>query len=418
MSARLPRVSNRVAGAGLVALLAYFGAVSVVRPLWQPYPWSDFVTFYSAAEAFADEREPYSLPELRRAAPAEYEGWVGRYFYPPPFAAVVVRPLLWVPFDVARRAWVLLETAAYLAAGVVLARFVFASVQLPALVGVAALLLPYAPMTLDLRLGSVSAILLLLTCLFMLERQRGHSTRAALALAAAIVLKLSPALVAAYLFVRGERGLALRTLACVALLVVLALPWTGVQAYRSYAVETLPFLATANFSWFTNQSIDAFFWRLCVPNPDTTPWLDSPTTYRVCTLVVGLAVVATLVRVARREHAAGPRLPPARGVALALCASVLLARVSWEYMFVLALPAFAVAMRDVLAGAFGRPATVALIVAYTLCAAPIPYAKAPWREGAELLLHAPRFYGAITLFLIHSTLRRRGSARLPLATKM
>jgi hypothetical protein len=401
-----------------LALLLYFGAVSVVRPFWHPYPWSDFATFYSAAEAFEAKGEPYSLLELRRGAPAEYEGWVGRYFYPPPFAAVAIRPLLWVPFDAARRAWVLLETAAYLLAGLVLTRLVFASMQLPALACVGALLLPFAPMTLDLRLGSVSAILLLLTSLFMLERQRGHAWRAALALAAAIVLKLSPALVAGYLALRGERRLALRTFACVLLLLLVALPWTGVRAYRSYVVDTLPFLATENFSWFTNQSIDAFFWRLFVPNPDTTPWLDSPPTYRACTLLVGVAVLVALACVARRERLAASTPTPAWGVALALCASVLLARVSWEYMFVLVLPALALALRDVLGGTLKRRETLVLIAAYALCAAPIPYTKTPWREGAAMLLGAPRFYGAILLFALLTTRRlRHRTAPTPLGAE-
>ncbi len=399
MNATLPPMSNRVAWLGLVVLLLYFGATSLARPLRHPYPWSDFVTFYSAAQAFQRGESPYETLQLEESSSNAYEGWVGRYFYPPPFAALVVRPLLALPFDVARRVWVLVETIAYGIAGVLLCRHVFGSLSPRALFTVGFVFLPFAPMMLDLRLGSVSALLLLLLAVFQVQRQRDHRTRAALALAGAIVLKLTPALLAAYLWVRGERALVVRTLGCIAALLLLALPWTGVRVYQVYVADTLPDLATANFSWFTNQSIDAFFWRLFVPNPDTTPWLDSPLAYRLGTIVASLAVLATLVRVARLESAPR-RVARDAGVAAALCASVMLARVSWEYMLLLTLPAFLVVLRDVLAGLRGRRMAALLVVAWLLCAAPFPYTQAPWREGIALLLESPRLYGMTLLFVL------------------
>ena len=411
MTATLPAISSRVATAGLVVLLLYFGVASVARPLRDPYPWSDFVTFYSAARAFEENRQPYGLLELRAGVPSEYEGWVGRYFYPPPFAAVVVRPLLALPFEVARRLWVVIETLAYLAAGVVLTHLVFARITPQTLFAVGVVMLPFAPTTLDLKLGSVSALLLLLVAVFMWERRRGHATRAALALAAAVVLKLTPAVVVAYLLVRGERALVARVLACIVVLVLAALPWTGVRAYSTYVDETLPFLATANFSWFTNQSLDAFFWRMFVPNPDTTPWIDSPATYRVCTLLALAMVLWALFRMARRESTLAQPTPANTGVVAALCASVLLARVSWEYMLLLALPAFTWMLGALLRGACTLRVTLAVLVAYALCALPLPYSTDPWRAGPALLLETPRLYGMLLLFaaLVAQSRRRSGA---------
>ncbi len=264
-------------------------------------------------------------------------------------------------------------------------------------------------MALNLRLGSVSALLLLLLSVFLWQRQAGHTVRAALALAASVVLKLSPALVVLYLLWRGERRLVAWTIGWAFLLVLVALPASGIDVYRSYMSETLPFLATANFSWFTNQSIDAFFWRLFVPNPDTTPWQDSMTLYRLGTFAASASVLVALLRGAARERQITGTPPPEWGVTLALCASVLVARVSWEYMFVLTLPAFALALRDVLGGRFTRRVGLLLVVAYALCAFPLPYTQSPWRAGLGLLLEAPRLYGVVLLFAI-AALQRQGRA--------
>ncbi|UCE03824.1 MAG: DUF2029 domain-containing protein [Candidatus Latescibacterota bacterium] len=378
----------------LLLLLLYFALAGLLRPLLRPYVYSDFVTFYSAAEAFAERRSPYALDSLRRADTA-FEGWVGRYFYPPPFAAVIMRPFLLLPFDLARRLWVLVEAAAYLSAAVVLGKLAFGTLRLPHWAALGLLFLPFAPFHLDLKLGSVSGVLLLLLTLFLRAYQRGHAWRAAGALAAAILLKVAPAFLLAYLFLRGERRLVGRTLTMLAAYVVATLPWSGTTAYTEYVTRVIPYLATANFSWFTNQSIDAVFWRLFMPNPDTTPWVESALLYRLGTLLLGAAIVVALVRVARRRKG---MQRDAWGLGLALVASLLLARVTWEYMVVLTLPSFVLWLRAAWNGEVKQPLLWGAGIAYALCALPFPYASDPLRSGVGLLLEAPRFCGMLLAF--------------------
>jgi alpha-1,2-mannosyltransferase len=389
-----------LAAALLVPLVLHFGVQGLLRPLARPYTYSDFATFYSAARAFSTGSDPYDTPALRAAGEPEFGGWIGRYFYPPPFAAVVVRPLSWLPFEVARRLWVVLEAAAYLAAAALLSSALPFARRRERLAGTALVALPYAPVFLDLKLGSVSGLLLLLVVLFGRARQRRHEGRAALWLAAAVLLKLAPGLIVLYLAGRGEW----RTVARVGLgllgLAAAALPWTGVRAYADYATQVLPELATANFSWFTNQSLDAFFWRLLVPNPDTTPWLAAPGLQRVLAAAAGLVVlgaVALLARGSRRPSLDASGRDDAPAIATVLVAALLLARVTWEYMLVLALPALVHAGAAV-AGAVATPRRAALAaLAWSLCALPLPYAEAPLRSGLGLLLEAPRTYGLLLL---------------------
>jgi glycosyl transferase family 87 len=389
-----PQGPTRLAQAALLVLLASFVTTAVLRPLVRPYAWSDFVTFYSASEAFATGRNPYAPETLRAAGPAAYAGWIGRYFYPPPFAAVAVRPLLALPFEVARRIWVVCECVAYLLALALLAEVAFGARTPVTLAWVAALGLTYAPFQLDLKLGSVSGVLLLLLALFLRERRNGHPIRAAVALGGAIALKLSPVLVVADLAWRGERRLAAAALGAAVAIAVASLPWTGVHVYADYTTQVLPYLLTANFSWFTNQSLDAFFWRLLVPNPDTTPWLASPGLHRVCTLLSGLAVLAGLTLHGVSERRREPGAPPGSwGPALALLASLLLAHVTWESMLVLALPCFALWLAAAVEGRAGGRVLLAAALAYALCALPFPYAERPLRSGWGLLLESPRLYG-------------------------
>ncbi len=378
----------------LVAAGSYFLGFGVLRPLLSPSPYSDFATFYAASRAVVNADNPYSRPALVQAIQPEWNGWVGQYFYPPPFAAIVVRPLLHVPFGTARKVWVLVEAVAFVAAGIVWATL--GTAHRLHWMTAALVLLPFAPLHHDLKLGSVSGILLLLFALFLRARAGGQIDRAALALAAAIGLKLVPAVVVAYLALHGERRLAGRTLLAAALLVVLGLPWTGWQLYVAYVRDVLPQLAHGVFAWFTNQSLDAFFARLLLPNPDTTPWIASPFLHRVLTLLASGIVLILLARSAR--HAKAPGADAAWGPSLALLAGLLVARITWESMVVLSVPCFWLAAQAFQAGTLPRRQAVACAIAYALCALPLPYAQQPIRAGIGLLLESPRLYGMLILF--------------------
>ena len=405
-----------LARGALLVLAFHFATAGLLRPLLRPYAYSDFATFYSAARCFAEHRDPYDFGALDATGKQSFEGWIGRYFYPPPFAACALRPLVLLPFGVARRLWVLVEAAAYVAAALLLVRGLFGRRDAVGLALVGFLFLPFAPVYLDFKLGSVSGLLLLLVVVFLRQRRAGHAWRAALVLAAAALLKLTPALVVLYLALRGDWRFLLRTCACGAALLALSLPGTGVQAYAVYVQRVLPFLASADFSWFTNQSADAFFWRLFVPGDNTTPWITSPLLYRLGTWGLGAAVLAGLVALGVRAR----RTALARAeeewweIAAVLVASLVLSRVSWEYMLVLALPCFALWLRDAARGRATDREVLAVATAFALCALPFPYAEAPLHTGLGILLEAPRFYG---LLLLLGTTLVRLLCRAPVAAE-
>ena len=415
-------MTAKPAGAGAlprVVLLVFalcFVTGPLLRPLARPYAYSDFATFYSAARCFASGTDPYDTGSLRTSGAPAFEGWIGRYFYPPPFAAVIIRPLASLPFEWSRRVWVLVEAIAYAAGLVLLGGLFLAAVPAWRIAIVAALGAAYAPMGLDLKLGSVSGFLLLLLALFFRARQRGRLKTAGVALAAAVLLKVSPVLLVAYLCLRGEWRLVRRVALAGVLLVLVCLPWTGVQPYVAYFTRVVPELASANFSWFTNQSVDAFFWRLFVPNPDTSPWLVSPAAHRIATALVNGSLLAGLVAVAWRARKASPFAfePLAWEMALVLVTALLVARVTWEYMLVLALPSFILWVGLLLRGTVGTRSGLAVGLAYALCALPFPYTEAPQRAGVGLLFETPRTYGLLLLYVLtwRRLVQRENPARI------
>jgi alpha-1,2-mannosyltransferase len=406
------RIGAAASAAGLL-VAATFVVWGVARPLLRPDPYSDFATFYSAARCFASDCDAYDPQALRTTS--SHDGWVGRYFYPPPFAAIAVRPLLALPFATARRVWVVVEAAAYvgaawIAAGAASAVPFFATVPRACLT--VALALPFAPIFLDLRLGSVSGLLLLCVTLSLRARAAARPRRAGFWLALAMVLKLAPAVLLLYWALRREWRLVGAACATAAVVIAASLPWAGIDAYRRYAFDVLPFLMSANFSWFTNQSLDAFSWRLLVPNPDTTPWIASPALQRVCTVAASLALVAGLAAAVRRGGTSGDRGGTigdgrdALASTTVLAAAPLLSRVAWEYLFVLALPLVFVWATRIAIGHATRRQALAVAIAWFLCAAPFAYERDPPRSGAALLLTAPRTYGAVLLVVVSALVLR------------
>ena len=394
-------ILRRYAALLLLGLLAWFAFTAVLRPLVRPYNYSDFATFFSAALAFRDHGNPYELQALQRTGQDDFSGWIGGYLYPPPFAAVVIRPLAALPFPVARRLWVIIETLAYLAALVLLAAIVFGTIDRRSLLLTGLIGLTWAPFQLDLRLGSVSGVLLLLlaSALWFLRKQQ--EGRAGMLLGLAALLKISPALVIGLLALRGHGRLALAAFLAAAAAVFLSLPATGWQAWSDFFTQVIPQLSSGNFSWFTNQSLDALFWRLFMVTPDTTPWLHSTWLYRFLSIGTSVVVVATVAWWAwRGRRTSRPASDATLWLScLGLLAALLAARVTWEYMTVLAIPCFLLWLQRLLTTHATRHQWIVFAAAWSLCAAPFPYSKEPLREGLGLLLMSPRLYGMLLAFV-------------------
>lgn len=237
------RVSSVPAAVVLVlALAAYLAENSWTL---SRYSTRDFPTFYDAAVAVAEGKDPYDLRALR-AIHGE-RGNPGRqlfpYIYPPAFA-VLLRPLTFLPFFTANRVWAGLSHLSLAASLVLLARGFLrhrapAALQV-ALLGSVALL--FHPIASTLEHGQVNHFLLLLLLAFWMLRRSGREVAAGVALGVAAVLKMSPALLVGYALVKRERKLALVAVASGAALWAASMAAGGVAPTFAFFGRALPAL--------------------------------------------------------------------------------------------------------------------------------------------------------------------------------
>jgi hypothetical protein len=115
-------------------------------------------------------------------------------------------------------------------------------------------------------------------------------------------------------------------------------------------------------------------------------------------------LVAVGVLAVRGRSTAGSAAHRVWLFSIGLLASLLVARVTWEYMTVLAIPCFVLWLQHLLQeGAQRSSATrwhwTVFVISWVLCAAPFPYSKEPLRDGLGLLLMSPRLYGLSLAFI-------------------
>ncbi len=231
----------------LLLALGIFGYWGVWLPLHSS--GYDFTGPYEAGYALAHHAalQVYNVPMQRifnmqvlhlPAGPSDFR-WT------PPSAALLI-PFGFLPYSAARILWWMLSLAALLASLWLLARCVTTTARkagrvIPTwvmsltLFGAAALA---QPVTDSLRLGQSTTFLLLGFALVAYGEVEDRPMVAGVGLAIAILDKLFPGILLLFFFWRGNYRLCLTTLATIALLIVVTLPFTGVAIYGAF-VEAL-----------------------------------------------------------------------------------------------------------------------------------------------------------------------------------
>lgn len=235
----------------------------------------DFFAFFDAAQRVARREALYQL--------SPPPGAPGTYIYPPPLA-IALAPFAGMSAVVAQRAFTGLSIAALL--GCVWVVGSLASTRRAVAAGlVGAIALGSWPVHFLLRQGQVDALTLVLMMLALLFAHRRRDHVAALLLAVAISIKMTPAVLVGYfLWKRRYRLAAESTLAALALIAAGFLV-IGLDSAVLYTTRVLPALGAGGDAYWYNQSLHATLNRLFVENRFTTPLVD---------LGMGFVVVAAL----------------------------------------------------------------------------------------------------------------------------
>ena len=273
----------------------------------------DFAAYHAAAARIASGASPY-LPET--VGGPFSPGPFGLYLYPPPFAVLLV-PLLALPFQTA--------AVLFLAARVALLAAACAILPVPRVVRAAtfAVAAVSQPVLSDLNLGNVSIIVLFLGAAAWrwIDRPAG-----AVALAAGILLRAPLAIVLAWWALRRRPLPIAWTLGALVVVTVATLPVVGLPAYFDYlsVVRNLSDVTTAP----RNVSLGATAVALGLAVPVPT----------LATLAGVAIAVAAMVLSLRRDRELG--------LIVTLTGTLLLAPLLWgHYLTALLLPAAFLASR-------------------------------------------------------------------------
>ncbi len=260
----------------------------------------------------------------------------------PPFAVLLV-----APFAAVAHVSAALAKAAWAVASVACVGWSLAALPRdrwrPVLLAVAAVAVPLNRNFEDLNLN---AILLALLVAAAADLAQGREARSGMWIGAATALKVFPGLLLIYLAYRRQwRGVAAGATVAAGLTVGALLPYGVPGALRALGRWVANGASTGWTLLGSNQSLAALTARLGLP-PLAVALLD-------------LACLALAFTALRRPKVANPAFEE---LAVVMLAAVLLSPIAWVHYFLLALPAWVVALRLPLAVRAAPPWRAALIV--------------------------------------------------------
>jgi len=279
--------------------LAAPGIVRWAELLPRP-PAGDFLAYYRAAERLA-----LHDPTLYSAPPADAPD----YLYPPLFAALL-QPLTALAPAAAQDLWQIASIVCALAAVVLVGRSVPRALTRKEWALAFAALILFPPFFRTIRIGQVTALLLLLLAVSIHATAGGRDRLAGAAYASGAAIKLVPALYLITELARGRRHLFVAGVAGGFALALASLWLGGLTLHQSFAFELLPRLSANVLATPPNQSLASFFARLgadahVVPTAlglamlAATLWLSWRAAPGAYPLIMAMATVLTLILPAR-----------------------------------------------------------------------------------------------------------------------
>lgn len=358
----------------LWALFVLIGAVSTVLLLRRPLNdrLSDLHIYHGA------------IRHLQAGQPLyEYVAENGGPFTYPPFAALVLWPIGYVPEGLLQAVWLVLTCAAVVALAAALGGTLRPTAhRRPMVVAAAACaLMLSAPVQSNLRFGQVSIFIVLLALVDGMGLTPARWRGVLVGIAAAI--KLTPLLFVAYFLVSGRCRDAARagaTFVGCAAIGALVLPsdsvtyWTGTVAQTS---------RIGNLASLGNQSVHGMLLRAGV-DPG-----DLPVIWAALVAVIG---VVALLR-ARRISLDGR---PVHAAVLVGCATVAISPVSWTHHQIW--PVLAAMLLIAVPPAWQRAAGIALLATMVLSLGPL-LSPVTMRPGVQFLFENARALAAVAVCL-------------------
>ena len=345
----------------LIHTLGHFGYMGLWRNVTAPdFDVNDFKAYYTAALAVRTgqaDRFLYSDPARMNLGLLPDQPWVdfatsagvphpSAYIYPP-FFAVGLAPLTLLPYHAANLVWFVFN-AALLAASILMMLAVGGAAAgrssrdlLPAVTAIF-VCLNFFPTIRALQCGQAGFVLLFLTTGGLLALLKRRDATAGLCVALAAAIKLTPVVLIVWMAWAGRRRAAAWAAGIMAGLTALSVAVAGWGNLVLYVTGFLPALSRGAAT-YANQSLNGFLNRLLTDQSLTVfGFSDEPALVRWLARLGGLALLGAafwLSRPARRPARPLPEadLGLAMGYSLVVLTSLIVAPISWEHHYVLAL---------------------------------------------------------------------------------
>jgi alpha-1,2-mannosyltransferase len=288
----------------------------------------DFADYYTWALAAREGINPYTPSVMAFAKQLGAEAMLANY---PPFFLLIFEPLTYLSLETAFQIWFGLNIILLLAASVVMtARIRPLGIRL----FFVAMVLLYGPTTDNLYWGQLQILLLFLIVVVLKAERRGWNWVSATALAAAILIKLFPAVILGY-FAETRRWLFVcGTLIGVFIGSVLGLYTLGPVLNLAFVHQLLAMAGERFFPYALNISIGAVIYRVF--------WLaglnGGASDYAIV-VITSLAMLGIFALCASGSMAANRRGDSDKAFGLWVTASVLTTPISWfHHMVLLVIP--------------------------------------------------------------------------------
>jgi hypothetical protein len=281
------------------------------------------------------------------------------------------------------------------------------------------LLLPCAPILMNIDLGQMNFLLLLiLTGVWVADRADREILAGAL-LGTSVSIKLFPAVLFLFFLVKKRRRTVASGLVSIAMIAVLTVSVLGIQSYISYVNIVLPHIAKYRALWL-NLSLPGYWRKLFDPareypfiQPITrNPFLSNTAIIVTCTILIG--VLAWSIARART------RTELDLSFGLTMTAMLLVCPLTWDHYLILLLIPLAMAWIHLPRSRTFRILFMAILIAfwawpYLVFDITVPGGRA---EGTAYPIHTVtvgsyQCYALVALFLLQVTeLRRSINLRL------
>ena len=373
--------------AALLVVVAASDLVSVLRITNN----HDFAVYFTAAQRLRAGDDLYAetdafRQQIEQGVSTKDVDTPWPYSYPP-FLAVTVLPLSFLPYGWASALWTL-ACMLCIAACMTMALHSQRWLTLPGLVVALVLVYQFQPAVVALRLGQMDIVIFLLITLAFWLLKRGNDASAGVALGIAIGIKLFAGFLVAYLLWKRRWRAAIVGAVCGVLLALGSFALTGSGALQRF-LDFSSLYTSGGFAGYPyHQSLNAFFARSFTNNMFVAPIADLPWLATVLTVVSSAVLVAGFLWLTRRPAGTTSRRFDLE-YALAIATMLLVVPPAPRYSFSWLLLPFVIVAARLLRGKLSWLPVALLAMSYGLAARlvyfPVPNLRRLVEDGQFML---------------------------------